>query len=297
MSPDYVWGAIAFYDRELGRRAIPPAEMNEAEYAEKYPGSYVLQCHCRWMAQRCLTVFKAEYDRLRAAANDDTVPMSDVVEFVRYADGVLGKAMRWLGYIQGVCNAVGIYSCNELRDHSRSGGREAVIEGQAERAKRWRESPLPAGARNAAHGIEAQAPLPVALRPENSILSDRDLETLATAASDQLGTGRYKREYRRVPAYPCCENVKRVERVPGDDVTLQGGICPDHGLSLPGDTRPETEDERYQRLEKEHLGDPDKKTGVYAPKQAVPQTTAIPATPPKPPGGYGASSDADWDAE
>jgi hypothetical protein len=67
-------------------------------------------------------------------------------------------------------------------------------------------------------------------------------------------------------------------------------------------SREET-DEEYQRLEREHLGDPDKKTGIYAPKPdtparpSVPLTPAIPASPPKPPGGYGASSDANWDAE
>jgi thymidylate synthase len=33
----------------------------------------------------------------------------------------------------------------------------------------------------------------------------------------------------KVGSYPCCEAVRRLERVPGDATTLTGGICPEHG--------------------------------------------------------------------
>ncbi len=122
MSPEKIWGTLAFYERELAERAFPATQMNEAQYDEKYPGVYVLHCHCRWMAQHCLAVFKAEYEA--AVTGRDFTGWSAVkaVEYMLEAIQPLEKAQRWMCYIQGVCNAVGIYSCNELRDHSRTGG-------------------------------------------------------------------------------------------------------------------------------------------------------------------------------
>jgi len=181
MSPEKVWSVVEFYEKELGDKSYPPKQMTEGEYGEKYPGVYVLYCHCRWMMQHCLTVFKAEWEAAKKhlEAVSKTATTDELIEAAGAVHRPWQKAMRWMCYVQGVANAVGLYSCKELRDHSRE----------------------------------------------------------------------------------------------------------------------ETEDQRYQRLEREHLGDPDLKTGIYAPKPAVPATPAIPATPPKPPGGYGASSDADWDAE
>lgn len=184
MSPEKVWGVLEFYDKELEKAGFPAKQMTEAEYAEKYPGAWVLHAHARWMTQHCLAVFKVEYEKAMAGVPQPDrygiVPADDVVK----AREPLEKAMRWMCYVQGVCNSFGVYSCNELRDHSR-------------------EEP----------GV------PVALRPENNVLTDKDVAKLVNFGP------------------------------------------------------------------------------LYGQKQAVPQTTAIPATPPKPPGNYGASSDGDWDAE
>ena len=35
--------------------------------------------------------------------------------------GSEGKAMRWLGYIQGILRATGFYSLEELKEHSKNG--------------------------------------------------------------------------------------------------------------------------------------------------------------------------------
>ena len=35
------------------------------------------------------------------------------------ADGSTSKAMRWLGYMQGVLEATGVYTLDEVKEHSR----------------------------------------------------------------------------------------------------------------------------------------------------------------------------------
>jgi hypothetical protein len=64
-------------------------------------------------------------------------------------------------------------------------------------------------------------------------------ERYAALEKEHLGdadkkTGIYYPELKewRLPAYPCCEAVQRVEKVPGDAATLQGGVCQVHGLSV-----------------------------------------------------------------
>lgn len=37
------------------------------------------------------------------------------------ASGSENKAMRWLGYIQGILRATGFYSLEELKEHSKNG--------------------------------------------------------------------------------------------------------------------------------------------------------------------------------
>lgn len=56
--------------------------------------------HCVWMCRQALDKF---FDG----------PAKDVA-----------KAMRWMAYVQGVTDSLGIYSCDELREHSRSGKTE-----------------------------------------------------------------------------------------------------------------------------------------------------------------------------
>lgn len=36
-------------------------------------------------------------------------------------DGSTDKAMRWLGWVQGVMQACGVFTLEELKDHSRTG--------------------------------------------------------------------------------------------------------------------------------------------------------------------------------
>lgn len=46
---------------------------------------------------------------------EDMIPLT--LQFAR--DGRLEKAFRWLGFMQGVLWAEGIYSINELKNHNR----------------------------------------------------------------------------------------------------------------------------------------------------------------------------------
>lgn len=170
MSPDEIKVTLRFYDRTLGAK-YPAQQMSDAEYKHKKLTYRAHMAHCRWMAQRCLLVF------LPTGCQKD-----------------LEKAMRWLGYIQGVCNAFGLYSCNELRDHSRG----------------------------------------TSMTREEDTTQD-ELSTLIPAFAAFVGKKFTEADYASFPEL----------RVPA--------------TSLP------MEDDRYAALEKEHLGDPEKKTGIYHP--------------------------------
>ena len=125
MSPEKVWNALERYDRELGQDGHEARQMAEAAYTSRDPADLtpdVLFAHCRWMAGRCLESFRREHEeKLKAAAQAHRYSPSRCAALTAEAAGPLEKAMRWLGYIQGVCHALGRYSCNELRDHSRGG--------------------------------------------------------------------------------------------------------------------------------------------------------------------------------
>lgn len=117
MKAEKVWATLERYDRELEAQAYKVKQFDRRDYDFKgiLPASVML-AHCRWMAQHCLKVFKAEYESGRPLRGDVTT--EDIVE----SRAPLEKAMRWLCYIQGVCHTLGLYTCNELRDHSREEG-------------------------------------------------------------------------------------------------------------------------------------------------------------------------------
>jgi hypothetical protein len=121
MSPEKVWAALERYDRELASHGVAAAQFTPVEYETKGDdlSRRVVLAHCRWMAKKCLTTFRAEYEAARAAAAAGGFGITRCVELMEEAFSSLGKAMRWLCYIQGVCHVLGLYTCNELRDHSR----------------------------------------------------------------------------------------------------------------------------------------------------------------------------------
>lgn len=127
MSPEKVWAALDRYDRELEALGYVARQFEPDEYDKKgheipRPAVYA---HCRWMARKCLTTFKLEFDAAWAAVeplvNDRRTAGWRLLTAVVEARKPLEKAMRWLCYIQGACHVLGVYSCNELRDHSRGG--------------------------------------------------------------------------------------------------------------------------------------------------------------------------------
>lgn len=99
MTAEKPWATLGHYRTTLESLGHPPARMSSEECASTLVSTTVLFGHCCWMADYCLGPIRAEYDAGRSEA--------------------VGKAMRWLGYIQGVLNARGLYSCADLRDHSR----------------------------------------------------------------------------------------------------------------------------------------------------------------------------------
>lgn len=102
MKPEKVWKALEQYAWELKARGWKPQQMPRKDYdrrmqAQTDPAtdSVMLYEHCAWMVHHCLTVFRPEEN--------------------------VEKAMRWLCYVQGVLHARGMFTCNELRDHSFGG--------------------------------------------------------------------------------------------------------------------------------------------------------------------------------
>ncbi len=151
MKPEKVWDALERYEVELAAVGADARQFTEPEYdvkayirhrQQQHAGvevsptpvfsrlsEGVMLAHCRWMAQTCLNTFRPEYEAAKArVANAGRPP--EAVAAMWEAFKPLGKAMRWLCYIQGVCNALGVYSCNELRDHSR--GKEGQFQTPAE---------------------------------------------------------------------------------------------------------------------------------------------------------------------
>ncbi len=111
MSPDKVWGVFELYKREIPRRfKIAPTQMTTGEYASPAVSAASLTGHCAWMADQVLNEFKPRYAQAVADGNESE------------ARSVIEKAMRWLGYVQGVMNALGVYCCDDLKEHSRTGG-------------------------------------------------------------------------------------------------------------------------------------------------------------------------------
>jgi hypothetical protein len=123
MKPAKVWAVLEFYDRELTRLGIVSAQMHSPEYASRVVGKVPMLGHCLWMVRRCLNVFRPRYEASVAvlAPHIRSFDGAEVFDRIARAGEPLEKAMRWLGYVQGVLNVYGVYSCDELRDHSRGG--------------------------------------------------------------------------------------------------------------------------------------------------------------------------------
>lgn len=143
MSPEKVWNALAGYDRELGALGYVADQFTPEEYALK--GHAVsrprVYAHCRWMAQKCLSAFRAEFEAAWGEIESEFAAQHaaswPLVEQALEARKPLEKAMRWLAYIQGVCHVLGVYSCDELRDHSRGGEGEFKPAGEEHAARRY----------------------------------------------------------------------------------------------------------------------------------------------------------------
>ena len=134
MKPEKVWNALDLYDRELAERGHPVRQFTDEQYGAKpeatelgplpHPLTPVqMLSHCRWMCRMATGGMRREFEDNLAGLLPKvrTYTPSEMLEQVAEARKPLEKAMRWLGYVQGVCNALGVYSCNDLRDHSRGG--------------------------------------------------------------------------------------------------------------------------------------------------------------------------------
>lgn len=128
MSPEKVLAALRACDARLAELGAPVKQFAPEEY--DLCGLSLLAAsdyfsHCRWMIRHCLEVFKiefeAEWSRLPAMMMRSP---HELVAWVTKTRKPLEKSMRWLCYVQGVCNVLGVYTCNQLRDQSRGGAGE-----------------------------------------------------------------------------------------------------------------------------------------------------------------------------
>lgn len=107
MTPEKVVSVLSQYRRRL---ATTPMRLSQEQF-DSYchwrhgvPHRDVL-CHLAWMCEQA-------------------------IDFV--AEGRMEKAMRWLGFIQGVLWALGIKTLNELRDDSKPDEQEEELNGNQE---------------------------------------------------------------------------------------------------------------------------------------------------------------------
>lgn len=126
MKPEKLWSLFNFYDNELANRDHPAQQLSRHQYEAKHLTNGELLRHCRWMCNYAMTMFRSEYeDQLNKSQQHYRIyasGYSDIKECMEAEFKILAKAMRWLGYIQGVINTCGLFGVNELRDHSRSDG-------------------------------------------------------------------------------------------------------------------------------------------------------------------------------
>ena len=94
MTTDKLREVFQFYHKALYPYAPMEFQFEPVDYDMKEPLRSQFLNHVRWMCKEAINVL---------------IPENQI-----------DKAMRWLGYVQGVLNVLGIYSCNELREHSRS---------------------------------------------------------------------------------------------------------------------------------------------------------------------------------
>lgn len=121
MKPEKLWSVIEHYKSALCSLGIVAKQMTSEQYDSRVAGQdvKVMLPHCAWMLQHCLDKFRPEYENVRL----QTIGSANFDHILRMFDP-LGKAMRWMAYVQGVLNSFGVYSCNHLRDHSRAAQKE-----------------------------------------------------------------------------------------------------------------------------------------------------------------------------
>jgi len=129
LKPEKLWSVIEHYKSELIKLGVVAKQMTPDQYDSRaVDGKTVLLPHCAWMLDHCLKVFKFEYAEQQQKSQYHykhyAEGFSDIKECLEAEFAVLGKAMRWMAYVQGVLNTTGVYSCNHLRDHSRAAQKE-----------------------------------------------------------------------------------------------------------------------------------------------------------------------------
>jgi len=122
MTPDKGRNALDFYRKQFVAMGVPAVQFTDEEYDATGVdlSKAVFLAHCRWMTEKCLDVFWPEF--LTAVCGVDYLAATrEVIPALVQARASLEKMMRWLCYVQGVCHVLGLFTCNQLRDHSRGG--------------------------------------------------------------------------------------------------------------------------------------------------------------------------------
>lgn len=88
-------------------RPLSESDMSDHEVFAKLPHIHIYS-HLHWMCQEIIKMADEAVGKYRRACGTPIID-SDLME----------KAMRWLGFVQGVLWAMGQFSINQMRDQNR----------------------------------------------------------------------------------------------------------------------------------------------------------------------------------
>jgi len=103
MNLDKLRNVTAGYQRHLSDEGFHSVMDNSAQ-------PYKMLDHCAWMLQEMDHWLQA-----RPEGEHGRGPYIDPDQ------GTIEKAMRWLGFVQGIFCAQGVFTIDEMRDHNRTG--------------------------------------------------------------------------------------------------------------------------------------------------------------------------------
>ena len=105
MSPEKLQKVLETYCERLNE--YPPVNREDIRLEQSnHFGNCEILCYIHWMCDACRKILDNAL-----IPDGHSAPIIDLTE--------IEKAMRWLGFIQGVLWICGIYTIDEMREHNR----------------------------------------------------------------------------------------------------------------------------------------------------------------------------------